>query len=1076
MVAKPNLINEHMSPPSGMLFYNSLESACNDLNVIGYWSAIRRAWNELNLDGVLCVDGRPVLYLKEHGRPFTVNERVRLQKLFWNQGICNLLVLTDPTTVYIYSGLGTPPQDDNDIEKGKGLVEELTLVEYVHRIKAMYHDLASGHYYETHYQKFDPEQSVDSWLLDNLKALRNALTEGDKGLEIKDAHSLIGRILFLCYLLDRRIYSIGTLAPNQTGTMLLASKLESLSFKDRINYLYGNLFNDLRERFNGNMFDQALDSEAKKILPEHLNKLVDFLGGHQVQTGQKTLGFWVYDFKMIPVETISAIYQDFLGAEDQENQKERGAFYTPRFLAEMVIDVALNGDMKAYDWSYLDPACGSGIFLVTLFNRLANFWIYSQTGHIHYTTKAKALNQILDRQIRGIDVEVTACRIACFSLYLAYLDFFDPCDINEYVEKTGKPLPKLLDYGDEVDRSTADIPVIHKADFLKGELFKNKTFDCIVGNPPWKGRQSKQLAQKFLEKAPQYLIEQGIGCLLLPSKIIQNQTDSFQGEWLKSVTLEKVIQLADYRFVLFQNALCPAIIARFKNSSPHAGQHQIEFNAPKFNRDGLRKGVITINPSASSWIHLSEILSASKNKMAPLVWKKRLWGTNRDQKFFDIMQSIPSLENHVDVLSNLRLRGEKQTKRWIAGQGLKPWPDKKLEKDADRNPKKIKWPLNTKCIKASWWCSDLILSQYDTISLESMLKEGHYRTDVFYSQPPPDLFKTPIVLVSQGFGKVAYSDFDVLFQNSFHSISGPLEDTYLLKFLAVYLRSNLAKYFLFHTSANWGSERDKVHLFELLRVPFGLPGDEFISPDAEQIIKNVTKKIDKLHYELNDMWNELSAAPKGHAIFPLGNEALSKKWQKERKEKVDLLQKELEPLIYKYFELTQQEITLIEDTINIFIPSSTPTTWRTPKTVTIEPLQNTKIKPYYGERLKPYAETLTNTLNEWAQAEGSKYRVSAEGCIDEKIGLAMVSVYISNSIAHYKEAPLFENNADLFIKLQKQVSRKKGKLVYERDIFYILRDRIFIIRPNILFNWTRTAALNDAAKIYAEIALAKKEP
>jgi hypothetical protein len=47
---------------------------------------------------------------------------------------------------------------------------------------------------------------------------------------------------------------------------------------------------------------------------------------------------------MIPVETISAIYQDFLATEDREKQRKRGAFYTPRFLAEMVVAMkTING-------------------------------------------------------------------------------------------------------------------------------------------------------------------------------------------------------------------------------------------------------------------------------------------------------------------------------------------------------------------------------------------------------------------------------------------------------------------------------------------------------------------------------------------------------------------------------------------------------------------------------------------------------------------------------------------------------------------------------------------------------------
>ena len=80
-----DLVREHMSPPAGMLFYNSLESVIDDINILGYWTVIERAWNEIKLDGVLCIDGRPVLYLKEHGRPFSLNERIRafLISLFW---------------------------------------------------------------------------------------------------------------------------------------------------------------------------------------------------------------------------------------------------------------------------------------------------------------------------------------------------------------------------------------------------------------------------------------------------------------------------------------------------------------------------------------------------------------------------------------------------------------------------------------------------------------------------------------------------------------------------------------------------------------------------------------------------------------------------------------------------------------------------------------------------------------------------------------------------------------------------------------------------------------------------------
>lgn len=1053
-----DLVREHMSPPAGMLFYNSLESVIDDINILGYWTVIERAWNEIKLDGVLCIDGRPVLYLKEHGRPFSLNERIRLQKLFWNQGVSNILVLADPTTVYIYSGLGTPPRDEWDIEaRRKGLVEKLSHVDYVYRIKSLYHDLATGHYYDTHHRHFDPEQSVDSWLLDNLRALRHALTEGDEGLDIKEAHSLIGRVLFLCYLLDREIFSVGKPGRGHTGTMLLASKLEQLSHGERIDHLYG-IFNDLKVRFNGNMFDQDLHAEKHLIRSSHLNKLALFLGGHKVKSGQRTLDFWAYDFKMIPVETISAIYQDFLGAEDRQKQRKRGAFYTPRFVVEMVVDIAVSGEQKAYHWSYLDPACGSGIFLVTLFNRLASYWLHTQVGRKNYVSKAKALKRIFDGQIRGVDVEETACRIACFSLYLAYLDFFDPPDIRKYIEKTGQPLPKLLDYGDEPDRPKADIPVIHKADFLSRDTFSDKTFDCILGNPPWEGRQRKQLAQKFLENVPRFLKDKGTGCLLLPTKILQNQTDTFQAEWLQKVTLERVLQLADYRFLLFQNAVCPAIIARFKNTKPQIDQHQVEFNAPKFNRYGLRRGVIIVNPSASTWISLADLLAASKKETAPVVWKRRLWGTPRDQKLLDLLQSLPPLSDLAGA--------PKESKRWIKGQGFQPNTSGK-----SKNPKSPWWNESDLFIgaKAAFWDSKCILLQHDDCEkIGNRFKSLHRPRD-------KRIYQGPMVLVSQGFGKVVYCDLDVLFQDSLQSIAGPPEDAHLLKFLAAYLRSNLAKYFLFHTAANWGSERDKVHLFELMRIPFSLPGNDFISPDAEQILKKVVEKIDKLRGAIQDARNRLKADNRRRSLLHKEGDFHQEAWLAERKKFGDVLQREIEPLIYAYFGLTEQEVILVEDTIHVFEPSSTPTAWHSEQTVTLNPVENTHVEPYAAQGLKAYADTLTKTLNLWAQVEDSDYHVRTEGAIDEKTGLAMVTVCLSDTVSAYREVTLPENLADILKSLHRQASRTSGSLIYERDIFRFEKDQIHIVRPTILLNWTRTAALNDAARIYGEIALTKKE-
>lgn len=1051
------------------MFYNALESIRGDINLLGYVSVIGRAWEELKLNGVLCLDCRPVLYFKEHDHPLSLKDRLRLQKLFWNQGVANILVLADPTTVYIYSGLKDPQNElsDKNVDE-HSLIETLKLADYVLRIHTLFHDLATGHYYEEKKLAFNPDQTVDAWLLDNLRALRNALIDGNNGLTPSAAHAFIGRVLFLCYLLDRGIVSIGQPESGMCATVLLARRLENDSFDVRLSALY-ELFSDLKTKFNGNMFDQDLENEKKLIQPIHLEKLSLFLGGHEVEKGQRCFGFWPYDFKMIPVETISAVYEDFLTTEDPKNKREKGAFYTPRFLAEMVVDTAVRNNTAILDGSFLDPSCGSGIFLVILFNRLANRWIQSQNGRITYSAKAEALRNILACQIRGVDIEETACRIACFSLYLAYLDFFDPPDIQNHVKRTGQPLPKLLDYGDIPDRPPADIPVILKADFLAKETLSGELFQCIIGNPPWEGRGSKQIAQVFMSKTPELLKEDGTGCLLLPTKILHNQTDAFQAEWLKQVTLETVLQLADYRRLLFQNAKTPAFIARFKNTLPQPSKHRIEFIAPKFNRDGLRKGVVTIDPTTRIWIPLCDILAATWLKNAQMVWKRRLWGTARDQKLLDLLQELPPLS---DVTGT-----PEEGKRWNKGQGFQPYyPEKAKNNSTYPKPKTNPWSLDTHYIDADQQ-THMVVLESECITLGKKLEEIQASKEFLRRSPSVNLFKAPMVLISQGFGKIAFNDQDLLFQDSLQSIAGPKKDSALLMFLAAYLRSKLARYFLFHTSANWGSERDKVHFNELLRVPFPLPGHDCISPDSKLIVNQIVQKIIALKNQLQKTFNALKSEAEQYSLFDkkTTDADITKEWLKERRLMVKAVQDEIEPLIYSYFGLTDQEIMLVEDTIDVFEPSSTPTTWNSSKTVTLDPIEKTCIEPYKTKGLSAYADTLTRTLNQWAEAEGSSCKVHAEGGTDRQTGLAMVTVSLSDSELPFKKTEISHDLAKHLNEFHHHVSAIHGTLIYHRDILLFQGEHIHIVRPNILLNWTRTAALNDAARIYGEIAQAREE-
>ena len=202
-------------------------------------------------------------------------------------------------------------------------------------------------------------------------------------------------------------------------------------------YLY-NLFQNLGRDFNGDLFSDDLDTEAELVSPSYIDTLDEFFRATDVRTGQGS--FWPYDFAVIPVEAISAIYERFLKASD----KRQGAFYTPRVLAELVLDVALLTTPSLLGRRYLDPACGSGIFLVGLFNRMAEEWKQLNPGA---RNDHRRDGEDLRLNLCGVDINPTACRITAFSLYLAYLDQLSPRDIQELNEK-GHKLPRLVQNGE----------------------------------------------------------------------------------------------------------------------------------------------------------------------------------------------------------------------------------------------------------------------------------------------------------------------------------------------------------------------------------------------------------------------------------------------------------------------------------------------------------------------------------------------------------------------------------------------------------------------------------------------------
>ncbi len=128
---------------------------------------------------------------------------------------------------------------------------------------------------------------------------------------------------------------------------------------------------------------------------------------------------------MIPLEFISSIYEEFVTA--------KGAHYTPGYLVDFMLDEVLPWGGTDWNLKILDPACGSGIFLVKAYQRLIQRW---KNAHPDQKPSADDLRKLLERNLFGVDIDPQAVRVASFSLYLTMCDELDP---KTYLKSTKFP-------------------------------------------------------------------------------------------------------------------------------------------------------------------------------------------------------------------------------------------------------------------------------------------------------------------------------------------------------------------------------------------------------------------------------------------------------------------------------------------------------------------------------------------------------------------------------------------------------------------------------------------------------------
>jgi hypothetical protein len=299
------------------------------------------------------------------------------------------------------------------------------------------------------------------------------------GLDPDDALSLTGRALFIRFLLDRNIIGERDLPRICPGPTRIADCMSLPTYVART-------CKWLDVTFNGNLLPLSrqgfslwanLSDRRRRYACGELSKIL-----HRTDHfGQLQLDWGDIDFGHVPIGLLSQVYEQHAHEYDP-NARSQSVHYTPRSIAEYMVEEAFYGLSAAAEARVLDPSVGAGVFLVAAFrNIVAERW--KRDG---VRPNRAVIRQVLYHQLTGFDINVPALRLTALSLYLTALEL-DP-----------HPHPlRSLRFRDLRGRVLHDVRLPHEhapqweglpiAGSLGPAVDGDHRFayDVVIGNPPW---------------------------------------------------------------------------------------------------------------------------------------------------------------------------------------------------------------------------------------------------------------------------------------------------------------------------------------------------------------------------------------------------------------------------------------------------------------------------------------------------------------------------------------------------------------------------------------------------------------